>query len=64
MHINTELIECCYLTSAMLLEIPYMAGNNGQLTVMVQFITACNLRYILTVFGCFQLMNLTIVEDL
>ena len=27
MHINLELMECVYLTSAMLLEIPYMAGN-------------------------------------
>ena len=27
MHINLELLECVYLTSAMLLEIPYMAGN-------------------------------------
>ena len=26
MHINLELMECVYLTSAMLLEIPYMAG--------------------------------------
>lgn len=25
MHINLELMECVYLTSAMLLEIPYMA---------------------------------------
>ena len=28
MHINLELLECVYLTSAMLLEIPYMAGEN------------------------------------
>ena len=27
MHINLELMECVYLTSAMLLEIPYMAGK-------------------------------------
>ena len=27
MHINLELMECVYLTSAMLLEIPYMAGG-------------------------------------
>ena len=27
MHINLELMECVYLTSAMLLEIPYMAGE-------------------------------------
>ena len=26
-HINLELLECAYLTSAMLLEIPYMAGE-------------------------------------
>ena len=30
MHINLELMECVYLTSAMLLEIPYMAGMNRQ----------------------------------
>ena len=29
MHINLELMECVYLTSAMLLEIPYMAGKVG-----------------------------------
>ena len=28
MHINLELLECVYLTSAMLLEIPYMAGES------------------------------------
>lgn len=27
MHINLELMECVYLTSAMLIEIPYMAGK-------------------------------------
>ena len=27
MHINLELMECVYLTSAMLQEIPYMAGG-------------------------------------
>ena len=26
MHINLELMECVYLTSAMLMEVPYMAG--------------------------------------
>lgn len=27
MHINLELLECVYLVSAMLLEIPYLAGK-------------------------------------
>ena len=27
MHINLELMECVYLTSAMLMEVPYMAGR-------------------------------------
>ena len=30
MHINLELMECVYLTSAMLLEIPYMAGSGRE----------------------------------
>lgn len=29
MHINLELMECVYLTSAMLMEIPYMAGTGS-----------------------------------
>ena len=28
MHINLELMECVYLTSAMLMEVPYMAGEH------------------------------------
>lgn len=28
MHINLELLECVYLVSAMLMEIPYMAGKS------------------------------------
>ena len=39
MHINLELLECVYLVSAMLLEIPYLAGKCLRsvkvLTVMV-----------------------------
>ena len=27
MHINLEVVECVYLISAMLIEIPYMAGK-------------------------------------
>ena len=33
MHINLELMECVYLTSAMLIEIPYIAGGWVHLTV-------------------------------
>jgi translation initiation factor 3 subunit C len=27
MHINLEMLECVYLVSAMLIEIPYLSGN-------------------------------------
>ena len=36
MHINLELMECVYLTSAMLMEVPYMAGEN-----CIQYIVLC-----------------------
>ena len=38
MHINLELLECVYLVSAMLLEIPYMAG---QLLLYGRVVTVC-----------------------
>jgi len=34
MHINLELLECVYLVSAMLLEIPYMAGERHRLNML------------------------------
>ncbi len=41
MHINLELLECVYMVSAMLIEIPYMAGGFG---------FAFDLRFSLTLF--------------
>ena len=38
MHINLELLECVYLTSAMLMEIPWMAGIVCSL--LVTFVTS------------------------
>ncbi len=38
MHINPELIECCHLTSAMLLELPHLAkGTNTDKRISKQF---------------------------
>jgi hypothetical protein len=32
MHINLEMLECVYLVSAMLIEIPYLSGNSTSIT--------------------------------
>lgn len=37
MHINLELMECVYLTSAMLMEVPYMAGESVAIGVMYTY---------------------------
>ena len=41
MHINLELMEGVYLTSAMLLEIPYMAGNRKYVGLLRVWLVRC-----------------------
>jgi len=35
MHINLELLECVYLTSAMLMEIPWMASMSSKQNIPI-----------------------------
>ena len=56
MHINLELLECVYLTSAMLLEIPHMAGKSRNLcsimvdNTMVYYDTPSEVSELISVF--------------
>lgn len=61
MHINLELLECVYLVSAMLKEIPYLAGM--QSLKPLQFHTLLHHQFLSTSFFYFQRMRLIQEEE-
>ena len=58
MHINLELLECVYLASSMLLEIPYMAGKVWfTLCMHIAYLQAVPLFVFACVYFALQLMS-------